>query len=158
MPKRCRSFIPHGSPMTNLKEILEKSLLDDSCMSITIHCNIPKLTVRITDSRQMFIYGIGLDRQQGFTLNIDIDKNSNKGRKLRERLKENNFLTDFKTFEAKKSMIYLKDFRQEIELLEKTIHDILDKVDNSSSEQSYQLTVNRTDGITRKNSHLQHKI
>ena len=115
-------------------------------MSVTIHCNVPKLTVRITDSRQMFIYGIGLGRQQGFTLNIGIDKNSNKGKQLREKLDQSNSLTDFKTFEDKRSMIYLKDFRQEIELLEKAIHDILDKVDNSSSGQSYQLTANRTDG------------
>jgi hypothetical protein len=132
--------------MTELKEILEKSLIDASCMSVTIHCNVPKLTVRITDSRQMFIYGIGMDKQQGFTLNIGIDKNSNKGKKLKGKLEEGNFLTDFKTFEDKRSMIYLKDFRQEIELLEKAIHDILDKVDNSSSKQSYQLTANRTDG------------
>ncbi|MGC4023242.1 MAG: hypothetical protein QM734_15510 [Cyclobacteriaceae bacterium] len=132
--------------MTELKEILEKSLTDDSCMSITIHSNIPKLTLRITDSRQMYIYGIGLDKQQGFTLNIGIDKNSNKGKKLRETLNESNFLTDFKSFEDKRSMIYLKDFRKEIELLEKTIHDLLDKFDNGSSRQSYQLTANRTDG------------
>jgi hypothetical protein len=131
--------------MTELREILEKSLIDDSCMSITIHCNIPKLTVRITDSRQMFIYGIGLDKQHGFTLNIDIDKNSNKGKKLRETLKESNILIDFKTFENSRSMIYLKDFRQEIELLERAIHDLLDKCDNNSSDQSYQLSVNRTD-------------
>lgn len=132
--------------MTELKEILEKSLIDDSCMSITVHCNIPKLTLRITDSRQMFIYGIGLDKQQGFTLAIDIDKNSSKGRKLREMLNENSFLTDFKTFEDKRSMIYLKDFRQEIELLDKTIHDLLSKFDNNNSGQSYQLTAIRTDG------------
>jgi hypothetical protein len=132
--------------MTELKKILEKSLIDDSCMSITIHCNVPKLTVRITDSRQMFIYGIGLDKQQGFTLNINIDKKSNKGKKLREKLDEGNFLTDFKTFEDKRSTIYLKDFRQEIELLEKTIHNILNKIGNSSSAESYQLTANRTDG------------
>ena len=91
----------------------------------------------------MFIYGIGLDRQQGFTLNIDIDKNSSKGKKLRETLNESNFLTDFKTFEDKRSMIYLKDFRQEIELLEKAIQDLLDKFDIGKS---YQLTASRTDG------------
>lgn len=139
----CRSFIPDRYSMTELKEILEKSLIDDSSMNITIHCNIPKLTLRITDSRQMYLYGIGLDRQQGFTLNIDIDKNSNKGKKLRETLNESNFLTDFKTFEDKRSMIYLKDFRQEIELLEKVIQDLLDKFD---IDKSYQLTASRTDG------------
>src|SRR4051812_7778865 len=132
--------------MTELREILEKSLIDDSCMSITIHSNIPKLTLRITDSRQMFIYGIGLDKQQGFTLNIYIDKNSNKGKKLRETLNEINFLADFKKFEDKRSMIYLKDFRQEIELLEKTIQNLRDKFDSDSSRKSYQLTANRTDG------------
>ncbi len=129
--------------MTELKKILEKSLIDDSSMSITIDCNIPKLNLKITDSRQMIIYGIGLDRQQGFTLNIDIDKNSNKGKKLRETLNESNFLTDFKTFEDNRSMIYLKDFRQEIELLEKAIQDLLDKFDIGKS---YKLTSSRTDG------------
>jgi len=97
----------------------------------------------------MIYYGIGLDRQQGFTLNIDIDKNSNKGKKLRETLTESNLLTDFKTFEDKRSIIYLKDFGQGMELLEKTIHDVLNELDNGSSTQSYQLTVNRTDGNYR---------
>jgi hypothetical protein len=132
--------------MTEFKNILEKSLINDSCMSITIHCNIPKLTLRITDSRQMIIYGIGLDRQQGFTLNIGIDKNSTRGRKLRDTLNESNLLTDFKTFEDKRSMIYLKDFRQEIELLEKAVQDLLSKFDVGNLGQSYQLTANRTDG------------
>ena len=135
--------------MTGLIEILEKSLSDDSSLTIMINCKIPKLTLRITDSRQMIYYGIGLDRQQGFTLNIDIDKNSNKGKKLRETLTESNLLTDFKTFEDKRSIIYLKDFGQGMELLEKTIHDVLNELDNGSSTQSYQLTVNRTDGNYR---------
>ena len=130
--------------MTKLREILEKSLLDDSSLTITINSKIPKLTLRINDTRQMIYFGIGLDRQQGFTLNIAIDKNSNKGKKLRETLNESDFLTDFKTLEDKRSMIYLKDFGQEIGLLEKTIHDLLNKLD-SSSGQFYQLTVNRTD-------------
>jgi hypothetical protein len=135
--------------MTELKEILEKSLLDDSSLTITINCNIPKLTLRINDSRQMLYYGLGLDRKHGFTLNINIDKNSNKGKRLSEALNESNFLTGFKMFEDKGSMIYLKDFKQEIELLEKTIHDLLNKFDNISLGQSYRLMVNRTDGITQ---------
>lgn len=132
--------------MIELKEMLEKSLSDDSSLSITIRCDIPKLTLRITDSRQMIIYGIGLDRQHGFTLNIDVDKNSNKGKKIREKLNGDNFLMDFKTFEDKRSMLYLKDFKQEMKLLEKTDNDLLNKFKNNNSEQSYQLTVNRTDG------------
>ncbi len=132
--------------MIELKEMLEKSLSDDSSLSITIRCDIPKLTLRITDSRQMIIYGIGLDRQHGFTLNIDVDKNSNKGKKIREKLNGDNFLMDFKTFEDKRSMLYLKDFKQEMKLLEKTDNDLLNKFMNNNSEQSYQLTVNRTDG------------
>jgi hypothetical protein len=131
--------------MKELKEILDKSLLDGSCLVITINCNISKLTVRIIDSRQMILYGMGLDERQGFTLNIGIDKNSNKGRKLREKLNESSFLADFKTFEDKRSMIYLKDFRQEIELLEKALYDLVRKLDNTSSQESYQLTVNRAD-------------
>lgn len=125
---------------------LKRKLLSGPIIGEAYNCNVPKLTLRITDSRQMFIYGIGLDKQQGFTLNIGIDKNSNKGKQLREKLDRCNSLPDFKTFEDKTSMIYFKDFRQEIELLEKAIHDILDKVDNTSSGQSYQLTANRTDG------------
>lgn len=94
----------------------------------------------------MIIYGIGLDRQQGFTLNVDINKKSNKGNKLRKKMNESNSLADFKTFECKRSILYLKDFKQEIELLEKTIHDLLDKFSVGNSGHSYQLTANRTDG------------
>lgn len=132
--------------MSPLKEILEKSLIDDSCMSVTIHCNIPKFNLRITDSRQMILYGIGLDKQPGFTLNIDIDKNSNKGKKLREILHESNSLADFQEVEDKRSMIYLKDFQQQIDLLEKTVHLILGIVTKSTSEQFYEVTATRTDG------------
>jgi hypothetical protein len=131
--------------MTELREILEKSLLDDSSLTITINSKIPKLTLGINDSRQMIYYGIGLDRQQGFTLNINIDKNSNEGEKVRETLSKSDFLTDFKTFEDKRSMTYLKDFGRQIGLIEQAIHDLLNKFDNGSG-QFYQLTVNRTDG------------
>jgi hypothetical protein len=75
-----------------------------------------------------------------------IGGNSNKDKKLRETLSDGNILTNFKIFEDKRSMIYLKDFKQEIELLVKAIDDLLDKFDNSSSGQPYQLTINRTDG------------
>ncbi|NOS94600.1 MAG: hypothetical protein HOP30_22035 [Cyclobacteriaceae bacterium] len=135
--------------MKELKKILEQSLVDDSCMSVTIHCNIPKLNLIINDSRQMLGYGIGLDRQQGFTLSIWIDKNSNKGKKLKELLNENNFLTEFKAFEAGRSVIYLKDFRREIELLERTIHHLLGKINKGSSGQFFELTATRTDGTFR---------
>ncbi len=132
--------------MKELKEILEQSLVDNSCMSVIIHCNIPKLNLNINDSRQMYGYGIGLDRQQGFTLTVSIDKNSNKGKKLKELLNENNFLTDFKTVEDSRSVIYRKDFRQEIELLEKTIQHLLHKINKGGSEQFFELTATRTDG------------
>ncbi|MBI3221221.1 MAG: hypothetical protein HYZ44_17055 [Bacteroidetes bacterium] len=132
--------------MKELKEILEKSLVDDSSMSVIIHCNIPKLHLNINDSRQMLGYGIGLDRQQGFTLTVSIDKNSNKGKKIKELLNENNFLADFKPFEGRRSVIYCKDFRREIETLEKTIHHLIHKINKGSSEQFFELTATRTDG------------
>ena len=135
--------------MTELRAILDKSLLEDSSLMIMIDCNIPKLTLRINDSRQMIFYGIGLDKRQGFTLHIDIDRNSNKGKKLKEALTDNNFLSGFKSFEDKKSIVYLKDFRQEVGLLEKTIDNLLNTFDKSGSGQSYQLRVNRTDGNYR---------
>jgi hypothetical protein len=144
--ERCRSLYSDTDSMTELKKVLEKSLIDDSCMSITIHCNIPKLTLRINDSRQMTMYGIGLDRQQGFTLSVDIDRNSNKGKKLREKLNEGNSMTDFKAFEGKRSILYLKDFKLEIDLIEETIHDLLRNFDVGNSGQTYHLTANRTDG------------
>lgn len=118
--------------MIELKDILEKSLIDDSSLGITIHCNVPKLTLRITDSRQMIVYGIGLDKQQGFTLNVYIDKNSNKGKKIREKLSEGNFLIDFKIFEDKRSIIYLKDFKRETELIERTTNTLLSKLENNT--------------------------
>jgi hypothetical protein len=131
--------------MTELRETLEKSLLDDSSLAITINSKISKLTLRVNDSRQMIFYGIGLDRQQGFTLSIEIDKNSKEGKKLRETLNKSDFLTDFKIFESKRSMTYLKDFGQGIEFIEQAIHDLLNKLDNHSGL-FYYLTVNRTDG------------
>lgn len=135
--------------MTELREILENCLLNDSIMTITINCNIPKLTLRINDSRQMIFYGIGQDKQHGFTLNISIDKNSKIGKKLLEKLNDKCFLTDFIVFEDIKSMIYLKDFKQEVKCLESTINELLIKLNYNNSTQTYQLIANRTEGNYR---------
>src|SRR6478609_7258434 len=111
--------------MTDLEKIFKENLTTHSSLSIRIHCHVPKLDLKITDSRQMIIYGIGLDRRQGFTLNIYIDKKTNKGKRITAALNKINFLVDFKVFEDKRSMIYLKDFKQEVELIIETVQKLL---------------------------------
>ncbi len=127
--------------MTELKEILNKCLTDEGLFSIIIDCKIPKLSLMINDSSQMILYGIGPDRKQGFTLNIRVDNNSNKGKRIRETLNAFNFLNDFSSFESKRSIIYLKDFEQEIDLITETVQELLNIL---QVNQYHQLTVNRT--------------
>lgn len=135
--------------MKELKEILNRSLIEDSSLSITVNCRIEKLNLKITDSRQMIVYGIGLDKQPGLTLNIEVNKNSKKGNRIMEVLNTNNLLTDFVVFEDKRSVIYLKDFGRKIDVITEAIQGLLDNFKKNNLGQPYQLTINRTDGNFR---------
>jgi hypothetical protein len=93
----------------------------------------------------MICFGIGLDAQSGFTLNLSIDKNSNKGKKIIQTLNAINFLTDFKAFGNNRTVTYLKDFGQKTELIIQAVQDLLANFKNGNFEQPYQVTVHHSE-------------
>jgi hypothetical protein len=97
----------------------------------------------------MIYYGIGSDRRQGFTLNIDINENSKTGTRIKEKLDEMNFLAEFKSFKNKDSVLYLRDFGVDIGLIADKVDELLRNVDTRPTGQRYDLTLNRTDGNYR---------
>jgi hypothetical protein len=135
--------------MIELKETLQNSLIENSSLSVYIDCHVPKLTMRINDSRQMILYGIGLDKQHGFTLNVSIDKNSNMGKRISQLLNSKGMLNEFKVFEDKRSLIYVKDFGSKVTEISETIDKIFEELSSYNLGKPYEFTVNKMDTYHR---------
>jgi hypothetical protein len=105
--------------------------------------------MRINDSRQMILYGIGLDKQHGFTLNVSIDKNSNMGKRISQLLNSKGMLNEFKVFEDKRSLIYVKDFGSKVTEISETIDKIFEELSSYNLGKPYEFTVNKMDTYHR---------
>jgi hypothetical protein len=127
--------------MKDLEKILLDSLISDTGILVSIDSGIPKTTIRIHDSRTMILYGIGKMRQQGFTLSISIDKNSNKGKRIKTELAK--LIEGFGEFDDSRSIRHLHDYGTDINKLMNDLTNILNKVKGK-----FKFTVSETDGIT----------
>jgi hypothetical protein len=113
------------SVVKDLEEILKKFREAGEGTVIEIDGHIPKVTIRVHDSRTMTSFGISYKEELGFTLGIQIDKRSKKGKKIISELKGNNLLTGFNECEEASSFYYVKDFDQAIDKVVKTLKELL---------------------------------
>lgn len=113
--------------MKDLEKILLDSLSSDTGILVSIDSGIPKTTIRIHDSRTMILYGIGKERLPGFTLSISIDKNSNKGKRIKTELTK--LMEGFREFDDRRSILHLHDYGTDINKLMSDLTSIVNKVE-----------------------------
>jgi hypothetical protein len=127
--------------MKELHNILTDNILNDKGITVTIDSGIPKTTIRIHQSATMILYGIGKQNEPEFTLCIFVENKSNKGNRINEALINDNVLTGFKTFSDNRSIIYVCDFKTNIDSIVTKAHEVLDGLKLFSSGKEPRLIV-----------------
>jgi|GEM_PF-4022126 len=127
--------------MTALSKILHESLESDESIIVTVDCHIQKVLIRIHDSRTMYLHGIPRQDSMGFTLQVAIDIHTNKGKKVMSKLVGSGLLSEFALLERPRQLMYLKDFKQNVDQLENCIEEVLAGLSNYRTNDSVSFVI-----------------